>query len=106
MPTIRIPSALRTLTGGASDVEVTAATVRDALVELDRRHPGVGARVLDGTGTVKPFIRIFVGPEDIGGLQGLDTKIGPKDEIDIVPAIAGGGEGRALPDPREGRAGA
>ncbi len=90
MPTIRIPSALRTLTGGASDVEVTAATVRDALVELDRRHPGVGARVLDGAGSVKPFIRIFVGPEDIGGLDGLDTRVGPRDEIDIVPAIAGG----------------
>lgn len=90
MAMIRIPSALRTLTGGKSDVEVTASTVREALVDLDRRHPGVGARVLDGAGAVKPFIRIFVGPEDIGGLQGLDTQIGPKDEIDIVPAIAGG----------------
>jgi molybdopterin converting factor small subunit len=90
MPTIRIPSALRTLTGGASDVEVSAASVRDALVELDRRHPGVAAKVLDGAGAVKPFIRIFVGPEDIGGLEGLDTKVTERDEIAIVPAIAGG----------------
>jgi molybdopterin synthase sulfur carrier subunit len=90
MPTIRIPSALRTLTGGASDVAVTAPTVREALVELDTRHPGLAAKILDGAGAVKPFIRIYVGAEDIGGLAGLDTKVGDRDEIDIIPAIAGG----------------
>jgi molybdopterin converting factor small subunit len=90
MPTIRIPSALRTLTGGASDIELAAASVRDALVELDRRHPGIAAKVLDSGGAVKPFIRIFVGADDIGGLDGLDTKVGDRDEIAIVPAIAGG----------------
>jgi len=90
MPTIRIPSALRTLTGGNADIQVTAATVRDALVELDRRHPGIAAKVLDAAGAVKPFIRIYVGAEDIGGMSGLDTNVGERDEIDIIPAIAGG----------------
>ena len=90
MPTIRIPGALRTLTGGAADIDVTAKTVRDALTELDRKHPGIAARVLDGAGAIKPFIRIYVGPEDIGGLSGLDTQVGDRDEIAIIPAIAGG----------------
>ena len=90
MPTIRVPSALRTLTGGASDVEVSAATVRDALAELDKKHPGVAAKVLDGAGAVKPFIRIYVGPDDIGGLSGLATTVAARDEISIIPAIAGG----------------
>jgi molybdopterin converting factor small subunit len=90
MPTIRIPSALRTLTGGASDIDVAAATVRDALVELDRRHPGVAAKVLDASGAVKPFIRIYVRAEDIGDQAGLDTQVGERDDIDIIPAIAGG----------------
>jgi molybdopterin converting factor small subunit len=89
MPSIRIPSALRSFTAGASDVEVTATTVRDALDALDRRHPGIAAKVLDN-GAVKPFIRIFVGPDDIGGLSGLETKLSDRDEIAIVPAIAGG----------------
>lgn len=89
MPSIRVPSALRTLTGGASDIDVAAGTVRDALAELDKKHPGIAAKVLDG-GNVKPFIRIFVGSEDIGALSGLDTKLGERDEIAIVPAIAGG----------------
>jgi sulfur-carrier protein len=90
MPTIRIPSALRALTGGATDIDVSAATVRDALVELDRKHPGIAARVLDTASTVKPFIRIFVGAEDIGWLSGLDTQVAAHDEISIIPALAGG----------------
>lgn len=90
MPTIRVPSALRTFTNGASDIDLAAATVRDALAELERRHPGISARVLDSAGDVKPFIRIFVGADDIGGLSGLDTTLTDRDEVSIVPAIAGG----------------
>lgn len=90
MATIRIPGALRTLTGGAADIEVAAATVRDALAELDRKHPGIRGRVLDAAGAVKPFIRIYVGSDDIAALSGLDTAVGDRDEIAIIPAIAGG----------------
>ncbi len=89
MASIRVPSALRSFTGGASDVEITATTVRDALAELDKKHPGIAAKVLQD-GSVKPFIRIFVGPDDIGELGGLDAKVSDRDEISIVPAIAGG----------------
>jgi len=91
MPSIRVPSALRRFTGDASDIEVRATTVRDALAELDRRHPGIAAKLLDN-GVVKPFIRIFVGPDDIGGLSGLDTQLAERDEVAIVPAIAGGSD--------------
>lgn len=90
MPSIRVPSALRTFTAGNSDVDVTATTVRDAIADLERRHPGIAARILDGAGVVKPFIRIFVGSDDIGALAGLDTELTARDEISIVPAIAGG----------------
>jgi molybdopterin synthase sulfur carrier subunit len=90
MPTVRVPSALRTLTRGAADIEVEATTVRDALVELDRLHPGLAMKLLDAAGSVKPFIRIYVGPEDIQALHGLDTKLTERDEIQIIPAIAGG----------------
>ena len=90
MPSIRVPSALRNITKGASDVDVDAPTVRDALAALEKLYPGIAARLLDGGGAVRPFIKIFVGPDDIGGLGGLDTKVGARDEIAIVPAIAGG----------------
>jgi len=90
MPSIRVPSALRNLTKGAADVDVAAQNVRDALAELDKLHPGIAARVLDAGGGVRPFIKIFVGGEDIGELGGLDAAVTAKDEIAIVPAIAGG----------------
>lgn len=90
MPSIRVPSALRTFTGGNADVETTATTVRDAIADLDNRHPGIAARILDGSGAVKPFIRIYVGADDIGELSGLDTTLGARDEVSIIPAIAGG----------------
>lgn len=90
MPTIRIPTALRGFTGGADEVELPGATVRAALAELERRHPGIAARLLDPAGAVRPFIRIFVGPEDIGALAGLDTALVDRDEVSIIPAIAGG----------------
>jgi molybdopterin converting factor small subunit len=91
MPSIRVPSALRKFTGGADDIAVTATTVRDALAELERRHPGIAAKLLDND-TVKPHIRIFVGPDDIGGLSGLETQLADRDEVAIVPAIAGGSD--------------
>lgn len=90
MPSIRVPSALRSLTAGHADIATTAATVRDAIADLEARYPGIAARVLDATGAVRPFIRIFVGPEDIGALAGLDTPLAERDEMAIVPAIAGG----------------
>ncbi|HUJ59345.1 MAG TPA: MoaD/ThiS family protein [Kofleriaceae bacterium] len=86
MPNVHVPGALRTLTGGAADVAVAAVTVRDAIAALDRLHPGIAARVLDGAGALRPFIRVFVAGDDAG----LDTAVGERDEIAIVPAIAGG----------------
>ena len=90
MPLIQIPSALRKLTGGASEVTAAGATVGAALADLERRHPGIAARIFDERGAVRPFIRIFVDAEDIGGSGGLDTPVGERGEIAIVPAIAGG----------------
>jgi molybdopterin converting factor small subunit len=90
MATIRVPAALRSATGGVAEVTVSASTVRDAIAELDRKHPGVAARLLDDKRGVKPFIRIYVGGDDIGALSGLDTQLNERDEISIIPAIAGG----------------
>ena len=89
MASIRVPSALRSFTAGNSDVDIAGATVREALAALEAKHPGIGAKLMVD-GKVKPFIRIFVGPDDIGELGGLDAKITERDEISIVPAIAGG----------------
>ena len=88
--TIRIPTPLRGSTGGAGEVQVEAATVRDALRELEQRHPGVLARVLDDRGEPRSFVNIFLGETHVRKLGGLDAVVHGAATIAIVPAVAGG----------------
>ncbi|MGH7867783.1 MAG: MoaD/ThiS family protein [Candidatus Dormibacteraceae bacterium] len=90
MPQFRIPGPLRTLSGGEATTEVTAANLRQAIGELDRKHPGFAERLLDEQGEARPFVNLFVGDEDVRLGQGLDTELRTGDEIAIVPAVAGG----------------
>jgi len=89
MPTVRIPTPLRTLTGGNDEVEATGATVAALIEDLEKRYPGVRDRLLDEKG-VRRFVNIFVGDEDIRFLDGLKTELKGNEQISIVPAIAGG----------------
>ncbi|MGD0943247.1 MAG: ubiquitin-like small modifier protein 1 [Acidimicrobiales bacterium] len=88
--TVRIPTQLRPLTAGASEVEVEARTVREAIDALEREYPGMKARLLDEQGTLRRFVNLFVADEDIRFLQGLDTRLPDGTTLSIVPAVAGG----------------
>jgi molybdopterin converting factor small subunit len=90
MSKVRIPTPLRKLTEGKEEVLVTGATIGAALEDLERQHPGIKARICDDSGSVRKFINVFANEEDIRFLQGLETPIAERDEISIVPAIAGG----------------
>lgn len=87
--TVRIPTPLRSLTGGEEAVKISGATVRDVIDGLEKAHPGMKDRLLDDKG-VRRFVNIYVGEEDIRFLDGLDTELANGQEISIVPAIAGG----------------
>ena len=89
MATVRIPTPLRTLTGGEESVEASGANVRALIENLESNHPGIKDRLLDEKG-VRRFVNIYVGDEDIRFLDGLDTELKGGEEISIVPAIAGG----------------
>ncbi len=91
--TVRIPTPLRTLTGGADEVKAHGATVGAVIEDLERRHPGVKDRLLDEKG-VRRFINLYVGDEDIRFLEGLGTELKGGEQLSIVPAIAGGGPDR------------
>ena len=94
MSKVRIPTPLRKLTDGKEEVSVQGATIRAAIDDLERQHPGIKARICDDSGSVRKFINVFANEEDIRFLQGLETPIADRDEISIVPAIAGGAEER------------
>ena len=90
MPTIRIPTPLRKLTGDQEVVTTSGVTVGAVLDELNKAYPGLGERILDEQGTIRRFVNIFVHDEDVRFLQEKETPVTDRDEISIVPAIAGG----------------
>lgn len=90
MPTVRIPTPLRRLTGGAALVEVPGHRVGEVVGALDAAHPGIGERVLDRDGQLQRFVNVFVGETDVRDRAGLDTEVGEHDVVSIVPAVAGG----------------
>jgi sulfur-carrier protein len=87
---IRIPTQLRTFTGGAGEVEVEAATVGDALKALDAAHPGLADRLFDDSGNLRRFVNVFLADEDVRFLDGLATPVAAGQTLSIVPAVAGG----------------
>jgi molybdopterin synthase sulfur carrier subunit len=90
MAIVRIPTPLRKLTGGAEEVQAAAKSVGELIGELEKKYPGIKERICDESGSVRRFVNIFVKDEDIRFLQNLETPLGEKDEVSIVPAIAGG----------------
>lgn len=87
---VRIPTPLRRLTNGERRVEVHAADLGQAIDELERRFPGLRARILDEHGEVLQFVNIFVDEQDVRFLAGLRTPLAEGAEVSIVPAMAGG----------------
>ena len=87
---VRIPTPLRKLTNNEEVVEIAAATIADAIVELQTRYPGIRERLVDEKGDVRRFVNVYVNEEDIRFLQNQQTPLKDGDEISIIPAIAGG----------------
>ncbi len=87
---VRIPTQLRSLSGGAGEVEVEGGTVGEALKALDVAHPGFTERLFDENGNVRRFVNVFLGEEDIRFLEGLGTPVPAGALISVVPAVAGG----------------
>ena len=87
---VRIPTPLRKLTNNEELVETNAATIGDAIKELQSRFPGIAERLVDEKGEVRRFVNVYVNEEDIRFLQNQHTALKDGDEISIIPAIAGG----------------
>jgi MoaD family protein len=88
--TVRIPTPLRSFTGGADEVEVQGATVGEVLHDLAERYEGLGPRLLDEEGELRRFVNVFVGREDVRRLSGLETELTGGEVLSILPAVAGG----------------
>ena len=87
---VRIPTPLRKLTNNEELVEVSGATIAEAIDELQNRYPGIRERLVDEKGEVRRFVNVYVNEEDIRFLKNQQTPLKDGDEISIIPAIAGG----------------
>ena len=87
---VRIPTILRSYTGGEKAVEGKGDTLADLFADLDARHGGLRGRLVGDDGSLNRFVNVYLNDEDIRFLKNLDTPVKEGDEISIVPAIAGG----------------
>ncbi|HVE97838.1 MAG TPA: MoaD/ThiS family protein [Mycobacteriales bacterium] len=88
--TVRIPTPMRSLTGGAAEVTVAPGLLAEVIQALQAAHPGAGDRVLDETGALRRFVNVYVGDEDVRYLDGLATPVPDGATVSIIPAVAGG----------------
>ncbi|MDQ6999290.1 MAG: ubiquitin-like small modifier protein 1 [Mariprofundus sp.] len=87
---VRIPTPLRKLTGGADEVSVEGANVGEIIENLEAAHPGLKERLCDDNGEIRRFVNVYVNDEDVRFMAGRATELKDGDEVSIVPAIAGG----------------
>ena len=87
---VRIPTILRTYTGGRSEVSADGGTLAEVLDSLDGSYPGIKARILDDQGAIRRFVNVYVGNDDVRFLQALDTSTPEGTQISVIPAVAGG----------------
>ena len=90
MPSVRIPTPLRRLTGEKDEVNIDASNVGELIEELENQFPGIKERLCDEKGDVRRFINLYVNNEDIRFLDGVSTGLNTDDVVSIIPAIAGG----------------
>ncbi len=87
---VRIPTILRTYTGGDSEVAASGATLAEVLDDLDRHHAGIKGRILDDAGQLRRFVNVYVGNDDVRFLENLETPTPDGSQVSVIPAVAGG----------------
>ena len=87
---LRMPPVLRPQVGGARQVEVSGATLREALDDLFAQFPAVRDQIVDAEGQINRFVNVYVSNEDVRLGQGLDTPVPDDSTVIVLPAMAGG----------------
>jgi len=90
MSTVFIPTVLRPSVGGVKSLELGGSTVGDLVTALLERHPGLGGQLLTPDGELNRFVNVYVNGQDVRYLDGLSTPVEERDEVRLLPAMAGG----------------
>jgi sulfur-carrier protein len=87
---VRIPTILRTYTGGEKAVNADGANLNALIESLDANHPGIKGRLLEDNGELRRFVNIYINDEDVRFIGSLDAELSDGDQVVILPAVAGG----------------
>lgn len=90
MPTLKIPTPLRTYTNGQIEVQVAGGTVGEAMDQLVQKYPSLKPHLYNGDGQLRPFVNLFLGENNVKDLQGLATPLDADARLLLIPSIAGG----------------
>ena len=88
--TVRLPGSLRDAVGGDNKVSATGGTLEVVFADIDRRHPGFRARVVDERGRLVTYVNVYIGEDDARSKGGLAAEIPEGAEVMVIPAMAGG----------------
>jgi molybdopterin synthase sulfur carrier subunit len=86
---VRIPTILRSYTDGAKAVEGSGATLDELFNDIDVRHPGLRARLVEGE-ELRRFVNVYLNDEDVRFIGGLQAAVADGDSVTVLPAVAGG----------------
>jgi molybdopterin synthase sulfur carrier subunit len=92
---VRVPTILRSYTGGAKVVEGSGDTIGALIDDLDSKHSGLKGRLITPEGGLHRFVNVYVNDEDVRFLGALDAKVSDGDSVTVLPAVAGGALGFA-----------
>lgn len=89
---VRVPTILRTYTGGEKTVTGEGASLGALIDDLEANHPGIKERLVEGEEKpeLRRFVNVYVNDEDVRFLGGMETPLSDGDRVSILPAVAGG----------------
>jgi sulfur-carrier protein len=90
---VRIPTILRTYTGGEKAVTADGANLSALIDDLEANHPGIKGRLVEDSdsGTdLRRFVNVYVNDEDVRFIGGLEAEVTDGDQVVVLPAVAGG----------------
>ena len=90
MSAVKIPSVLRPAVGGARELDVPGSTIGELIAALATQHPNLRQQLLAEDGGLNRFVNVYVNGQDVRYLQGLETPVAERDEVRLLPAMAGG----------------
>jgi molybdopterin synthase sulfur carrier subunit len=90
---VKVPTILRTYTGGVKAIEASGDTLDALLTDVDSRHEGLRGRLIADDGALHRFVNIYINNEDVRFLGALEAPVKDGDTVTILPAVAGGSRG-------------